>query len=94
MVAFSSRPRLAPNVRLRFERSGGRLLAVLGQRSLELDAMAADVLRLCTGKRTVDGIIGALTGSERGAQREDLRRSVIGCLNTLVDAAVVLNCLR
>lgn len=83
-------PRLAPRVRVRFERARNRLLLINGRRSLELDDMATDVVRLCTGRNSVRAIIGSLTESLGSRRATRLARKVIGCLHALTAAALVL----
>ena len=90
MMAFSSRPRLAPHVRLRFERARNRLFLVNRGQTLELDATATDVVRLCTGQNTVRTIIGAIAGAQSAWQPDAMAGDVIGCLNTLAAAALVV----
>lgn len=90
MIAYSSKPRLAPNVRLRFDLAGNRLLLLDARSALELDATGADVVRLCTGRHTVRAIIGAITGTQRGRKWDGTAEEVIGRLRRLADAALVL----
>ena len=49
----SSRPRLAPKARLRFDRKSSRYMLLYPERGLVLNATAADVVQLCTGEHTV-----------------------------------------
>jgi len=52
-----SRPKLAAKARLRFDRRRDCLLLLYPERGLILTRTAGDILRLCTGDRTI-GMIG------------------------------------
>jgi len=90
VVPLASRPRLAPHVRLRFERARNRLFLANRGQLIELDATATDVVRMCTGQHTVRAIIRAVTGNQVGREVKAVAREVLGCLNALAGAALVL----
>jgi hypothetical protein len=92
LTSSASRPRLAPHVCLRFERARNRLFLVKRGQWLELDETATDVVRLCTGRNSVTAIIGVLTEKQGVGQSAGVALEVIGCLNALAAAALVLWC--
>jgi coenzyme PQQ biosynthesis protein PqqD len=57
MISLSSRPRLSPKVRLRFDRRTGRYLLLYPETGLDLNGTATEIARLCTGEYTVDEIV-------------------------------------
>ena len=59
VIDAASRPRLAAKARLRYDRQEARYLLLYPERGLALNGTALDVVRLCTGERTVAGIVDA-----------------------------------
>jgi pyrroloquinoline quinone biosynthesis protein D len=56
----TSRPRLGPHLRLRFDRSRGRHVLLGPESVIVLNTTGADVVRLCDGSRTVAQIVDEL----------------------------------
>jgi coenzyme PQQ biosynthesis protein PqqD len=57
MSCITTRPRLSPKVRLRFDRRTGRYLLLYPETGLDLNGTATEIARLCTGDYTVDEIV-------------------------------------
>ena len=53
-------PRLAPGVRLHFDKSRSAWVLLCPERVIETGGPASDILQRCDGKRTVDAIIDEL----------------------------------
>ena len=53
-------PRLAPGVRLHFDKSRSAWVLLCPERVIEAEGPASDILQRCDGKRTVDAIIDDL----------------------------------
>ena len=53
-------PRLAPGVRLHFDKTRDAWVLLAPERVIELEGPAADIVRLCDGTRTLDQIVDAL----------------------------------
>jgi coenzyme PQQ biosynthesis protein PqqD len=72
----SWRPRLSPRARLRWDEVEKRYMLVFPEAALMLNETAPEILKLCNGEHTVDGIIDALvqrfTGIERKVIEEDV----------------------
>ncbi|MCA3603583.1 MAG: pyrroloquinoline quinone biosynthesis peptide chaperone PqqD [Methylobacterium sp.] len=75
-------PRVPRGVRLRFDEVRGTHLLLAPERTFDLDAVAADVLGLVDGKRSVDDIIAALA-KKYLEDRAVIERDVIGLLDEL-----------
>jgi pyrroloquinoline quinone biosynthesis protein D len=83
----ASRPRLAPKARLRRDRRGGWLL-LYPERGLALSPTAAEVVRRCTGERTVAAITAELAAAS-GAPADVVQRDVLAFLHALAARALV-----
>lgn len=88
MIARHDVPRLAARARLRHDRVTGGWLLLYPEQGLELDETAADVLRLCTGERSVGAIVEDLAARYAAAPGE-VERDVLELLDTLVARALV-----
>ena len=88
MMDASSRPRLAPKARLRFDRKSSRYMLLYPERGLVLNATAADVLQLCTGDRTVSAIVEELA-RKYGHDAPLVEREVMGFLRGMADRGLV-----
>ncbi len=88
-ISTGARPRLAPKARLRFDRRTTRYLLLYPERGLALNATAGDVLRLCTGERTVGSIVEQLVEKYATRAREDVERDVLTFLRTMADRGLV-----
>jgi pyrroloquinoline quinone biosynthesis protein D len=56
----TSRPRLGPHLRLRFDRSRGKHVLLGPESVIVLNRTGADIVGLCDGSRTVAGIVDEL----------------------------------
>jgi pyrroloquinoline quinone biosynthesis protein D len=85
-----TRPRLVTGARLRYDDVREEHLLLVPEGAVRLNPTAAEVLELCDGQRTVDDIVGVLSGRYDGA---DVRDDVCGLVDAmearglLVDAA-------
>ena len=83
------RPRLAAKARLRFDARTSRYLLLYPEKGMQLNGTAADIVRLCTGERTVAEIIAELAGKYSGQPRESLEREVTTFLSALEDRQLI-----
>jgi len=60
MSCITTRPRLSPKVRLRFDRRTGRYLLLYPETGLDLNGTATEIARLCTGENDVEDIVQRL----------------------------------
>ncbi|MDR3529518.1 MAG: pyrroloquinoline quinone biosynthesis peptide chaperone PqqD [Rhodopila sp.] len=58
--AIPDRPRLAPGVRLRFDKTRGIWVLLCPERVIEAEGPASEILRRCDGTRTLGEIIDEL----------------------------------
>jgi len=72
-------PRLAAHARLRDDPLTGALLLLYPEGVLELDEIAAEIVRRCDGQRTVGAIAGELAEAFEG-EGEEIARDVAECL--------------
>jgi coenzyme PQQ biosynthesis protein PqqD len=79
----ASRPRLASKARLRWDKREGKYFLLYPERGLLLNATAADVVQLCTGEHTVDGIVSRLAGKYAAQTRSELEREVMAFLDQI-----------
>ena len=89
MISTDTRPRLAVKARLRFDRKTTRYLLLYPERGLELNATAADIVRLCTGEHTVAGMIDQLAEKYAGRARDDIERETMSFLDTLASRGLL-----
>ena len=57
---LAERPRLAPGVRLHFDKTRDAWVLLCPERVIEAEGSASEVLKLCDGQRTLDAIIDEL----------------------------------
>jgi pyrroloquinoline quinone biosynthesis protein D len=87
-LAVTDVPRLPRGVRLRFDGARDAHVLLAPERAFDLDPIAASVLELVDGERSVGAIVDALAerfGEERGVIEGD----VIAMLDDLVSKRVV-----
>jgi pyrroloquinoline quinone biosynthesis protein D len=84
VIPATGKPALAPKARLRFDRISGGYMLLYPERGLELNATAASILKLCDGARTLDGIVGELSGDYIDRSGDDIRREVVDFLEDLL----------
>lgn len=77
------RPRLSPKARLRWDEVGKRYMLVFPEAALMLNDTAPEILKLCDGARTVEGIVDCLVERFTGADRAVIEADVIGFLTRL-----------
>lgn len=80
-----ARFRLARGVYLRWDRHAAGMMLLGPERGLLLDAIAADVVALCDGERTLGEVCALLAERFAGADRARIARDV----GALVDALLV-----
>jgi len=80
MLSATSRPKLASKARLRWDRREGKYFLLYPERGLLLNPTAADVVQLCTGEHTVDGIVSRLVEKYPGQPPEEIEREVTAFL--------------
>ncbi len=84
-----ARPRLAGKARLRFDRRSARHLLLYPERGLVLSPTAAEIVRLCTGELTVEGIVDRLAAKYGGVPRERLEGEVRQFLQALAERGLL-----
>lgn len=57
------RPRLAPGVRLHFDKTRGAWVLLCPERVIEAEGPASEILKRCDGTRSVDAIIDELAAA-------------------------------
>ena len=88
IVSATSKPALPQHVKLRHDAARSTWTILAPERVFTPDAIAADVLRLCDGARTVEDIAAELTQSYNAA-RERILADVTSMLQELADKGVV-----
>ncbi len=76
----ASRPKLASKARLRWDRREAKYFLLYPERGLLLNPTAADIVRLCTGEHTVEGIVAELAEKYPAQAREQIEREVMAFL--------------
>jgi coenzyme PQQ biosynthesis protein PqqD len=89
MISLDSRPRLASKARLRRDRRTERLMILFPEKGLELSATAADIVRLCDGRRTVAEMIVRLLETYSTVDPCLVEREVLGFLNSLAERCLI-----
>ena len=77
------RPRLQSKARLRWDEVEKRYMLVFPEAALMLNETAPEILKLCDGDRTVEGIVDALAQRFSGADRKAIEEDVIGFLTRI-----------
>ena len=83
-VQPDSVPVLARSAKLRFDESRDRWVLLVPERVLAPDDTAVEVLQLCDGTRSVDGMVDALA-EKYAADRSIIAADVIALLQDLAD---------
>lgn len=76
------RPRLAPGVRLHFDKTRNAWVLLCPERVIEAEGPASEILRRCDGTRTVAEIIDELA-TVYTADREVIAQDVVDMLSEL-----------
>ena len=88
IVSATSKPALPRHVKLRHDAARSTWTILAPERVFTPDTIAADVLRLCDGARTVEDIAGALA-QNYNAPRARILADVMTMLQELADKGVV-----
>ena len=88
-LAADARPRLAPKVRVRWDRKDERYMLLYPERGLVLNATAADVAKLCTGEHTVAAIIERLAEKYAPHPADAVEREVQAFLHAMVERGLI-----
>jgi len=91
-AVLPDRPRLAGKARLRWDRHGERYLLLYPEKGLALSRTAAEIVRLCTGEHTVDGIVSKLMETYAAGSRSDVEAEVRAFLRALAERGLVTHC--
>ncbi len=81
-------PRLASKAKLRYDRKADRTMLLYPEKGLVLNATAADVVKLCTGERTVGAIVGELA-AKYNQETAIVEREVIALLTSLAERGLL-----
>jgi coenzyme PQQ biosynthesis protein PqqD len=87
-ISRDSRPRLAPKVRLRYDRKDDRYMLLYPEMGLVLNPTAAEVVKLCTGEHTVGAIVDDLS-ARFNHEASTVEREVQALLTSLSDRGLV-----
>jgi pyrroloquinoline quinone biosynthesis protein D len=82
-------PRLAPGVRLHFDKTRDAWVLLAPERVIELEGPAADIARLCDGTRTLDQIVDALA-VQYTADKTEIAGDVADMLAELAEKRLLL----
>jgi pyrroloquinoline quinone biosynthesis protein D len=74
----TTRPRLARHVRLSFCRTRQKHILQLPETVVVLRGSGADILELCDGRHTVDGIVAELGARYRAVPADEVQRFLTG----------------
>jgi pyrroloquinoline quinone biosynthesis protein D len=88
IISATSRPTLPRHIKLRHDAARNTWTILAPERVFTPDAIAANVLHLCDGARTVDDIAAELAQSYN-APRERILADVTSMLQELADKGVV-----
>ncbi len=83
------RPRLAPGVRLHFDKTRQAWVLLCPERVIEAEGPASEILRRCDGTRTLDMIIDELAIAFT-ADREVIARDVTDMLRELAGKGLLV----
>jgi pyrroloquinoline quinone biosynthesis protein D len=85
-----TRPRLAIGARLRYDEVREEHLLLVPEGAVRLNPTAAEVLGLCDGERSLEDIVGVLSGRYDGSDLGDDVRDLVDAMTQrglLVDSA-------
>ena len=83
-IAADARPRLPRGVRLTHSEAHGGFVLLAPERIFKADAIAAEILKRCTGEATFTGIVDDLAAAYQ-APRERIRADVTALLVGLAE---------
>ena len=77
------RPRLSPKARLRWDEVEKRYMLVFPEAALMLNDTAPEILKLCDGEHTIEGIVDSLTQRFTGVDRKIIEEDVTSFLTRI-----------
>ena len=89
MIAPTSRPQLAPKVRVRYDRRGQQYMLLYPEKGLALSPTAAAIVSLCTGEHTVEAIVEQLAAKCATEPRDRLEKDVLAFLQSMADRGLL-----
>jgi len=89
MIAPTSRPQLAPKVRVRYDRRGQQYMLLYPEKGLALNPTAAAIVSLCTGEHTVEAIVEQLAAKSETEPRDRLEKDVLAFLQSMADRGLL-----
>jgi pyrroloquinoline quinone biosynthesis protein D len=81
-------PRLVTGARLRYDEVREEHVLLIPEGVVRLNPTAAEVLELCDGERSLDDIVGALSGRYDGA---DLRDDVVELVDAMAQRGLLVD---
>ena len=84
VIAPDARPRLPRGVRLTHNEAQGGWVLLAPERIFKADAIAAEILKRCTGEATLDAIVDDLAATFK-APRERIHADVVKLLGGLAE---------
>jgi pyrroloquinoline quinone biosynthesis protein D len=88
-VSPEAKPRLAAGVRLVHNEQQGGWVLLAPERILKADAIAAEILKRCTGEATLSAIVDDLAVTYNTAPRERILADVTVLLSGLADKKLI-----
>jgi coenzyme PQQ biosynthesis protein PqqD len=89
MIVPTSRPQLAPKVRVRFDRRGQQYMLLYPEKGLALNPTAAAIVSLCTGEHTVEAIVEQLAAKCETEPRDRLEKDILAFLQSMADRGLL-----
>jgi len=89
MIDEASVVRLAPKVRLKFDRHAKSYMLLYPERGLALSPTAADVLTLCTEARLVSAIVEQIVSKYGEPNRGAITQDVLTLLRDMADRGLL-----
>jgi coenzyme PQQ biosynthesis protein PqqD len=89
VIAPTSRPQLAPKVRVRYDRRGQQYMLLYPEKGLALNPTAAAIVSLCTGEHTVEAIVEQLAAKCETEPRDRLEREILAFLQSMADRGLL-----
>jgi pyrroloquinoline quinone biosynthesis protein D len=83
-----TRPRLVTGARLHYDDVREEHVLLIPEGVVRLNPTAAEVLELCDGERSLDDIVGALSGRYEGA---DLRDDVVELVDAMAQRGLLVD---
>lgn len=77
------RPRLSPKARLRWDEVEKRYMLVFPEAALMLNETAPEILKLCDGEHTLEGIVDSLAQRFTGIDRKIIEEDVTSFLTRI-----------